>query len=209
MTTRAARTTCRMSISLDGFTAGPRQSLDDPFGQGGLRLNDWQFEIDRDGRSVDAEIAAEASAGVGAYIMGRNMFGPGREAWDLDWQGWWGPNPPYQAPVFVLTHHHREPLVMQGGTTFVFVTDGIESALARARTAAGDQLVSIAGGAQTIRQFLRAGLVDELYLHLVPITLGAGERQLEDLDDLSFTPLKVATSPAVTHIKYRVGALTG
>jgi dihydrofolate reductase len=204
MTPTPAIVTCRTSISLDGFTAGPNQSPDEPFGAGGMRLNEWQFETDRPGRSGDAEVLAEASAGIGAYVMGRHMFGPGRGPWDLAWRGWWGEDPPYHAPVFVLTHHARAPLPMQGGTTFTFVTEGIEAALALARAAAGGQKVSIAGGAHTIRQYLRAGLVDELYLHLVPFTLGAGERLFEDVGSLTLSPIKVVGSAAVTHLKYAV-----
>ena len=136
--------------------------------------------------------------------MGRNMFGPGGGAWDLEWRGWWGEDPPYHAPVYVLTHHEREPLAMEGGTTFHFVTDGIESALEQARAAAGDQDVSIAGGASTVRQYLAAGLLDELYLHIVPVVLGAGERLLDGVGDPTLEPVEVVASPAVTHVKYRV-----
>jgi len=136
--------------------------------------------------------------------MGRNMFGPGRGAWDLEWRGWWGEDPPYHTPVYVLTNHEREPLAMDGGTTFHFVTDGIESALEQARAAAGDKDVSIAGGASTVRQYLAAGLLDELYLHIVPVVLGAGERLLDGVGDPTLEPVKVVDSPAVTHVKYRV-----
>jgi dihydrofolate reductase len=141
--------------------------------------------------------------GLGAYIMGRNMFGPGRGAWDGSWRGCWGEEPLYHTPVFVLTHHEREPLEMQGGTTFHFVTDGIESALERAHAAAGGNDVSIAGGASTVRQYLAAGLLDELYLHIVPVVQGAGERLLEDVGDPRLEPIKIVDSPAVTHVKYR------
>jgi dihydrofolate reductase len=143
-------------------------------------------------------------SGKGAYIMGRNMFGGGPGPWDESWTGWWGDNPPYHVPVFVLTSHPREPLTRQGGTTFTFVTDGIDSALAQARAAAGEGDVAVAGGASTVRQFLRAGHLDELYLHLVPILLGSGERLLEDVGDPRFELLKVVDSPTVTHLKYRV-----
>jgi dihydrofolate reductase len=136
--------------------------------------------------------------------MGRRMFGLGDGPWDLDWNGWWGEDPPFHAPVFVLTHHPREPLSMQGGTSFTFVTEGIEAALEQARAAAGDQDVSIAGGASAIRQYLAAGLLDELYLHVVPVLLGAGERLLENVGDPQLEPVKVVASPAVTHVKYRV-----
>ena len=136
--------------------------------------------------------------------MGRKMFGGGDGPWDEKWRGWWGEDPPFHVPVFVLTHHPREPLPMEGGTTFTFVTDGIESALEQARTAAGDKDVMIAGGASAVQQYLAAGLLDELYLHIVPILLGAGERLLEGVGDPSLEPVKVIASPAVTHVKYRV-----
>jgi dihydrofolate reductase len=136
--------------------------------------------------------------------MGRKMFGGGSGRWDQDWKGWWGEEPPYHAPVFVLTHHPRQPLPMLGGTSFTFVTDGIESALAQAQAAAGDKDVAIAGGASTIRQYLAAGSLDELYLHIVPVILGAGERLLEDVGDPVLEPVKVVASPGVTHIKYRI-----
>jgi dihydrofolate reductase len=136
--------------------------------------------------------------------MGRKMFGGGDGGWDESWHGWWGEDPPYHVPVFVLTHHPREPLPMQGGTTFTFVTDGVQAALEQARAAAGDQDIAVAGGASTINQFLAAGLLDELYLHLVPIVLGAGERLLVDVGDPTLEPVTVVASPAVTHIRYRV-----
>ena len=207
------KVTCQISISLDGFVAGPNQSLENPIGEGGMRLHDWVFatatwrrlhgeEGGADG--VDSEIADELVRGVGAYIMGRNMFGGGSGSWDEEWKGWWGDEPPYHTPVFVLTHHPRQPLSMKGGTRFTFVTDGIASALEQARVAAGDQDVAIAGGASTVRQYLAAGVLDELYLHIVPVILGAGERLLEDVGDPVFEPIKVAASPAVTHIKYRI-----
>jgi dihydrofolate reductase len=142
--------------------------------------------------------------GLGAFIMGRKMFGGGDGPWDLGWRGWWGEDPPYHTPVYVLTHEPREPLEMQGGTTFHFVTDGIESALDQARAAAGEQDVSIAGGASTVQQYLAAGLLDELYLHIVPIVLGAGERLLEGVGDPRLEPVEVVASPAVTHVRYRV-----
>lgn len=204
---------CQISISLDGFVAGPNQSLDNPIGEGGLRLHEWVFPTAswrrRQGQeggvdNADSEVAEEVSQGVGAYIMGRKMFGGGPGDWDQNWKGWWGPDPPYHTPVFVLTHHPREPLTMQGGTTFNFVTDGIASALEQAQAAAGDQIVSIAGGASTVRQYLAAGKLDELYLHVVPVVLGAGERLLEDVGDPVLEPVKVVASPSVTHIKYRI-----
>ena len=205
--------TSQLSISLDGYVAGPNQSLENPIGEGGMGLHQWalatatwraQHGIPGGEHNADAEIAAEVTEGIGAYIMGRKMFGGGDGAWDESWTGWWGDDPPYHAPVFVLTHHARDPLEMQGGTTFTFVTDGIEAALAQARAAAGDADVSIAGGASAVRQYLAAGLLDELHLHVVPITLGAGERLLEDVGGLTLEPVKVVASPGVTHLKYRV-----
>jgi dihydrofolate reductase len=146
----------------------------------------------------------EAITAAGAFIMGRNMFGPGRGAWDAAWKGWWGDDPPYHAPVFVLTHHPREPLPMQGGTTFTFVTDGIRSALAQAREAAGDADIAIAGGADTVNQYLAAGLIDELRLHVVPVVLGAGERLFAGVRDLALEPLAVRGTGRVTHPSYRL-----
>ena len=205
--------TSQISISLDGYVAGPNQSLENPIGEGGMGLHQWALAtatwralhgIPGGEHNADAEIAAEVTEGIGAYIMGRKMFGGGDGAWDESWTGWWGDDPPYHAPVFVLTHHARDPLEMQGGTTFTFVTDGIEAALAQARAAAGDADVSIAGGASAVRQYLAAGLLDELHLHVEPITLGAGERLLEDVGGLTLEPVKVVASPGVTHLKYRV-----
>jgi dihydrofolate reductase len=194
------KVTSDMAMSVDGFTAGPNQSLDKPFGEGvDDRLHRWMFEAAEDNA---AEI--EAITAAGAYVMGRNMFGPGRGEWNLDWKGWWGDDPPYHAPVFVLTHHPREPLTMEGGTTFTFVTDGIESALAQAREAAGDRDVAIAGGAATINQYLAAGLIDELRLHVVPVLLGAGERLLDSVGNLNLEPLGVRSNELVTHMSYRV-----
>jgi len=206
---------CDQSISLDGFTAGPNQSLENPIGEGGLRLHEWMFTTAAWARAQggtggtegrDSEVAAGITSGwrTGATIMGRNMFAAGRGEWDPSWKGWWGDNPPYHHATFVLTHHPREPLPMQGGTTFYFVTDGIESALHQAREAAGGKDVQIAGGASTVQQFLRAGHLDELYLHIVPIVLGSGERLLDNVGDPRMTPVEVIASPAVTHIRYRI-----
>jgi dihydrofolate reductase len=205
--------TCQISISLDGFVAGPNQSLENPIGEGGMRLHQWVLETaswrkqhgeDGGGQGADSEVAEEVFHNVGAYIMGRKMFGGGAGPWDRAWTGWWGDEPPYHAPVFVLTHHEREPLSMKGGTTFTFVTGGIVSALAQARSAAGAKDVTIAGGADTVQQYLQAGLLDELYLHIVPVILGTGERLLENVGDPILEPVKVIASPAVTHVKYRV-----
>ena len=174
------------AISLDGFIAGPDQSLENPLGVGGMELHRWHIEQEEENR---AEIDAICTAG--AYIMGRNMFASGRGEWDLDWNGWWGDDPPYHGPVFVLTHYARESVEMQGGTTFHFVTGGPEEALRLATEAAGDRTISIAGGASTINQFLRAGHIDELRLHIAPVVLGSGEAIFTDLKGL---PLEVAST---------------
>ena len=205
-----SRVTCQLSISLDGFVAGPDQSLEEPLGVGGEALHEWAFpngvrrEVD-DQTSVDAEIKSSQLDGVGAFVMGRKMFGGGPGGWDEAWRGWWGDDPPYHAPVFVLTHHPRAAVEMEGGTTFHFVTEGIEAALERARSAAGAQDVAIAGGASTARQYLAAGHIDELHLHLAPVLLGSGERLFEDLRGLALEPTRVVASPVATHITYRVG----
>src|SRR3954452_10522392 len=205
--------TCQLSISLDGYAAGPNQSMENPIGEGGMRLHQWVLKTDAwreqhgeggGGRNPSSDVGKEVGEKRGAYIMGRNMFSAGRGDWDPEWRGWWGEDPPYHTPVYVLTHHAREPLEMEGGTTFHFVTDGIEAALEQARAAAGERDVSIAGGARAVRQYLRAGLLDELYLHIAPVILGAGERLLEDVGDPTLEPVKVVASPAATHVKYRV-----
>lgn len=195
-----SRVTCDLTISLDGFVAGPNQSPAIPLGEGGELLHRWMFEEpEANAAAIDGILAS------GAYIMGRNMFaGPGLGAWDADWRGWWGEEPPYHAPVFVLTHHARKPLEMQGGTTFNFVTDGIESALARAREAAGSKDVAVAGGAKTVQQYLSAGLIDELRLHTAPMLLGAGERLLDGVANLQLEPTEVSGTALVTHVHYRV-----
>ena len=208
-----SKVTCQISISLDGFVAGPNQSLENPLGEGGLGLHEWAFATaswrEQQGqlggaRGVDSDVLDEVVQNVGAYIMGRKMFGGGDGRWDQAWKGWWGEDPPYHVPVFVLTHHPRAALPMKGGTTFNFITDGITSALAQAEKAAGRKDIVIAGGAHTVQQFLAAGLLDELYLHVVPVVLGAGERLLENVGKPTLEPVKVLASPAVTHVKYRV-----
>jgi dihydrofolate reductase len=195
-----SKVTCDMAMSVDGLVAGPNQSAAEPFGEGVEgRLHRWMFE------EPEANAAAiEAITAAGAYVMGRNMFGPGRGAWDEQWKGWWGDEPPYHAPVLVLTNHVREPLVMQGGTTFTFVTDGIQAALAQAREAAGDANIAIAGGAATVNQYLAAGLIDELRLHVAPVVLGAGERLFDGVGQLTLQPLAVSGTDLVTHLRYRV-----
>jgi len=205
---------CQISVSLDGFTAGPDQSPDHPLGRGGERLHEWALAtaawraahgLEGGERGADSDVVQAATEGIGATIMGRRMFGGGDGPWDEGWTGWWGDDPPFHTPVHVLTHHPRKPLEMQGGTTFHFVTDGIEAALEQARAAAGGRDVAVAGGASTVRQYLAAGLLDELYLHIVPVLLGAGDRLLENVGDLSLEPVEVVASPAVTHVRYRVG----
>jgi dihydrofolate reductase len=196
------KVTCDMAMSIDGFTAGLNQTRENPFGDYARdHLTRWMFEQREENA---AELAAITSAR--AYIMGRNMFGPIRGEWDEDWRGWWGEDPPYHAPVFVLTHYPHETLEMQGGTTFTFVTDGIESALAQAREAAGDADVAIAGGASTVNQYLAAGAIDELRLHVAPIILGEGERLFEGVRRVSLEPLSTAPrgTDLVTHLSYRV-----
>ena len=191
--------TCDMSMSIDGYVTGTNQRLDAPFGDGpGERLHRWMFE---QREANEAEV--EAILGAGAYIMGRNMFSPGRGAWDESWTGWWGPEPPYRAPVFVLTHHERAPLPMAGGTTFHFVTGGIHAALDQARAVAGDRHVSIAGGAATVNQYLAAGLIDELRLHIAPLIVGAGERLFTGILDVELEQVASRGSELVTHITYR------
>jgi dihydrofolate reductase len=164
-----SRVTCHMSLSLDGFVAGPDQSQDNPLGIGGMRLHEWHFDPMHE---ADLPVRDRLLAPKGAYVMGRNMFGPIRGEWTGDWDGWWGEEPPYHAPVFVLTHHPRESIEMKGGTTFHFVTDGFDAAMAAARDVAGDAEIDIAGGASTVRQALAAGVVDELTLDIAPVLLG-------------------------------------
>ena len=196
-----------LAISLDGFVAGPDQSADFPIGRlaDGSQARDllfgWRFGAAEADRAEVAEVV-DSIVDAGAFIMGRNMFGPDRGDWDLDWTGWWGEDPPYHGPVYVLTHHEREPLPMQGGTTFHFVTDGIESALAQARAAAGEHNISIAGGASTVNQFLAAGLLDELRLHVSPVTLGAGERLVVTPGSLEAVSSRSAAR--IAHTVYRV-----
>jgi dihydrofolate reductase len=192
-----------MSISLDGFVAGRDQSREDPLGIGGLELHHWH--LDEPLHEGDARARDQLMRPRGAYVMGRNMFGPIRGAWDKDWRGWWGDDPPYHAPVFVLTHHSRDPIEMEGGTTFHFVTDGFAAAFARASDVADELGVDIAGGASTVRQALAAGVIDELTLDIVPVLLGAGERLFDGVRDPGLQPLEVIPSPLATHVRYSVG----
>jgi dihydrofolate reductase len=205
--------TCHIAISLDGYTAGPNQSMENPIGEGGMRLHQWAFATDawnrRHGseagdRTADSLVADEVVQGIGAYIMGRNMFGPGRGAWDLEWRGWWGEDPPFHTPVYVLTHHPREPLEMQGGTTFHFVTDGIEAALEQAKTAAGDLDVGIGGGADVAQQYLRAGLVDTMHIHVAPLLLGGGTRLFGEPggDPVKLEPVRAIQGHDVVHLTF-------
>ena len=196
---RGSIVVCHLTISLDGFVAGPHQSQEEPLGEGGERLHRWMFEQPEANADEISEVTAAS-----AFVMGRNMFGPVRRELSGDWRGWWGEDPPYHAPVFVLTHDEREPLIMRGGTTFTFVTDGIESALAQAKAAAGSGFVAIAGGASTANQYLRAGLVDELWLGIAPITLGAGARLFEDVGELALEQISSRGTDLVTHVKYSV-----
>lgn len=198
------RVTSHMSMSLDGFVAGPDQSQSDPIGRGGMELHQWHLRADEPGFEADRELRDELLRPMGAYVMGRNMFDHGRGEWDPDWRGWWGDEPPYHAPVFVLTHYPRESIPMEGGTTFHFVTDGFDAALARARDAAGDMDVDIAGGASAVRQALAAGVLDDLYVDIAPVVLGRGESMFTDVTGLHLEPADVVHSPRATHIHYRL-----
>jgi dihydrofolate reductase len=201
------------SMSLDGYCAGPDQGPQQPLGIGGLRLHEWLFPtatflrmqgMEGGDRGVDDTFAARRDEGLGATIMGRNMFGPVRGPWgDEGWRGWWGDDPPFHHPVFVLTRHPRAPITMQGGTTFHFVTEGIDAALAQAAEAAGGLDVCLGGGVSTIQQFLRAGLIDDLHIALVPILLGSGERLFDHLDGgpVGYECAEFAASPSVAHIR--------
>ena len=200
------------SVSLDGFAAGPEQSLANPLGEGGPELFQWFFPtrtframMGEDGGTagVDDDYAQRSMAGFGAFILGRNMFGPIRGPWpDEAWKGWWGDNPPYHAPTYILTHHARRPIELEGGTTFHFVTDGIESALRQARAAAGDKDVKIGGGVNTVRQYLQAGQVDRMHVALAPVVLGRGEALFAGLDlrALGFRVVERAATDAATHL---------
>lgn len=205
-----------LSMSLDGYVAGPDQNQESPLGSGGLDLHAWFFPLrafremnGQEGGEVNASsaVAEERLANLGATIMGRNMFGPVRGPWpDESWRGWWGENPPFHHPVFVLTHHPREALEMAGGTTFHFVNDGIESALAQAKDAAQGRDVSLPGGASVVNQYLAAGLVDRIDVSIVPLILGGGERLFEGLDrsTLRLKQIRAVDAPGVTHINYEI-----
>ena len=204
----------RISMSLDGFVAGANQSVQEPLGVGGERLHEWVTSLatwrrahGMEGGDVNesTRVLEQEIANIGATIMGRNMFGGHPGAWSATepWKGWWGRNPPFHHPVFVLTHHAREPLVMEGGTTFTFVTDGIESALEQARRAAGEKDIALSGGAKAAQQYLKAGLVDEMQLHMSPVLLGAGERLFDGLSDLhGLVLVETLAVPNVVHLKF-------
>jgi dihydrofolate reductase len=204
----------RISMSLDGFVAGPDQSLANPIGVGGMRLHQWVFPLKawramhglEGGEANESNrVVEESLANIGATIMGRNMFGGQPGPWDSEkpWNGWWGDNPPFHHPVFVLTHYPREPLELEGGTTFTFVTEGIETALAKARRAALGKDISLAGGAAAARQYLGAGVVDEMEINLVPVLLGSGERLFQGIDELHGLELvRTVAAPNVTHLKF-------
>ncbi len=203
-----------IAISLDGYTSGPNQGVTDPIGVGGMGLHQWVFplaawraEQGLEGGIVDASSAVieETRENIGATIMGRNMFGGQPGPWKSGdpWNGWWGTNPPYHHPVFVITHHARPPLVLEGGTTFTFVTGGIEAALEEARRAARGRDITLAGGATVARQYLNAGLVDEMELHLAPVLLGAGERLFDGVTSLhGLEHVRTVAAPGVTHLKF-------
>jgi dihydrofolate reductase len=209
------RLTLDITMSLDGFVAGPNPTLEEPLGEGGERLHEWilglatwrEYHGLTGGETgVDDQIVAERVAATGAYIMGRRMFSGGEGPWEDDSRadGWWGDDPPFHVPVFVLTHHPRESVTKEGGTTFTFVTEGIEAALEQARAVAGDRDVVIAGGASIAQQYLRAGLLEELQLHIAPILLGGGTRLFDDGEPARLEPTRVVDSPAVTHLTFRV-----
>jgi dihydrofolate reductase len=203
-----------IAMSIDGFMAGPHQTLEDPMGIGGQGLHQWSFAtrsfrrmhgMEGGAAGVDDDFIAAGDEGIGATVMGRNMFGPVRGPWapDEEWRGWWGDDPPYHHPVFVLTNHARDPIEMDGGTTFHFVTDGIESALAQAVAAADGADVRLGGGASTIRQYLRAGLLDELHVAVVPILLGGGERVFDNLEGgPRYECVEWVPSGAVAHARF-------
>ncbi|EFH85156.1 dihydrofolate reductase family protein [Ktedonobacter racemifer] len=194
------KVTCSIAMSLDAFVAGPNQSFEKPFGDIPENLlHHWMFD---EPEKHQAELDALQDAG--AFIMGSNMFGPKEKRGSTDWKGWWGENPPYHAPVFVLSQNRRDPIAMEGSTTFFFIADGIEAALSRAKEVAGERPIAIAGGANTINQYLSAGLIDELWLHIVPVTIGSGARLFEGVPDLDLEPVEISGTQLVTHIRYRV-----
>ena len=216
-----ARLICDISTSLDGFVAGPNATLEEPLGAGGVVLHEWAFAatswreshgLEGGEKNADSDMIEESVGATGAVVMGRKMFSGGEGPWENDPRadGWWGDDPPFHVPVFVLTHHARKPKIMEGGTTFNFVTDGIETALEQARVAAGDKDVALAGGASVVQQYLKAGLLDELQIHLAPVLLADGTSLFErlDIEPLGLEATRVVASPSVTHLRFRVPART-
>ena len=197
-----SKVVCDISVSADGCSAGHNQTKERPFGDADESiLHSWMFDTPEENRAeIDAILQAKA------FIMGRNMFGPIRGEWSGDWRGWWGPEPPYHGPVFVLTHHPRDPVVMDGGTTFHFVTDGIEAALEQAKAVPGDANIAIAGGASTVNQYLAAGLLDELRLHITPFTVGTGTRIFDGVPPMKFEQVASRAAAQVTHVTYRIAS---
>jgi dihydrofolate reductase len=215
------RLICDISISLDGFVAGPNPSLEQPLGEGGDLLHEWAFAaqswreshgLEGGEKNADSEVIEESISATGAVVMGRRMFSGGEGAWENDprARGWWGDDPPFHVPVFVLTQHPRETLIMQGGTTFTYVTDGIRAAIDQARAAAGDKDVLLAGGASVVQQCLKAGLLDELQIHVAPVLLGNGTSLFDRLgiEPLRLEATRVIASPSATHLRFRVPAQT-
>jgi dihydrofolate reductase len=209
------RLTCDITMSLDGFVAGPNQTLEEPLGKDGEQLHEWLVRLasfrERHGMSGgeandDSAVVEEAVGAVGAFVMGRRMFSGGEGPWEEDpnADGWWGDDPPFHVPVFVLTHHARETVTKEGGTSFIFVTDGIESALEQARSAAGDKDVSIGGGASVLQQYLQAGLLDEIQIHVAPVLLGGGVRLFDAVGPMRLEVTRVIGSAHVAHLKFRV-----
>ncbi len=214
-----AKVRCDISMSVDGFVAGPNPSLEEPLGAGGDLLHEWAFAaaswreshgLSGGEANADSEVLQESIDSTGAVVMGRRMFSGGEGAWEPDPRGWWGDDPPFHVPVFVLTHHARESLVMKGDTSFDFVTDGIEAALEQARAAAGDKDVLLAGGASIVQQYLKAELLDELQIHIAPVVLGGGTSLFDRLgiEPLGLEATRVIASPSVTHLRFRVPART-
>jgi dihydrofolate reductase len=212
-----------ISMSLDGFVAGPNQTLEQPLGEGGEQLHEWAFKLasfrerhglEGDGETgADDEVVQESLRSTGAYVMGRRMFSGGEGPWadDPNADGWWGDEPPFRVPVFILTHHPRETAIKEGGTSFTFVTEGIESALERAKAAAGDKDVLLAGGATVVQQYLEAGLLGEIQIHVAPVLLGGGVSLFGSLgiDPIGLEATRVIESPSVTHLRYRVVPAAG
>jgi dihydrofolate reductase len=210
-----------ISISLDGFVAGPNPSLEEPLGEGGDLLHEWAVAaqswreshgLEGGDKTADSDVIQESIDATGAVVMGRRMFSGGEGPWENDPRahGWWGDNPPFHVPVFVLTHHSREPLVMQGGTTFTYITEGIGAAIDQARSAAGDKDVLVAGGASAVQQCLKAGALDELQIHVAPVLLGNGTSLFDrlDIEPLALEATRVIASPTVTHLRFRVPGRT-